>query len=196
MAAAQADLDEGRHPVSAAARLAASVARPADASLVSLDRERERRRSRYAWMLAAAAVVIAVALGGWNIALQRQLTTAEAYRTGVDQALDLAAQPGSVTALLAAEDGSASGFGVVGADGTVQLAVRGLPATAGPQVYTAWSIEGDTAPVRMGDFTVGSDGVAVTTAKAPNAEAGALIALTLEPNAGNRRRQGPWWPAA
>ena len=110
---------------------------------------------------------MAVALGGWNLALQRQLTTAEAYRTGVDQALDLAAQPGSVTALLAAEDGSVSGFGVVGADGTVKLAVRGLPATSGSQVYTAWSIEGDTAPVSMGDFTVGSDGVAVTTAHGP-----------------------------
>ena len=202
MAAAQADLDEGRHPATAApvsAPAAAAPGRPAPTSpardaqapLVSIDRERERRRTRYVQLLAAAAVIVAVALGGWNVALQRQLTTAEAYRTGVDQALDLAAQPGSVTALLAAEDGSVSGFGVVGADGTVKLAVRGLPATSGSQVYTAWSIEGDTAPVSMGDFTVGSDGVAVTTAKAPNAEPGAVIALTLEPNAGNQAPAGP-----
>ncbi len=206
MAAAQADLRRrsppgdggtgigtGRGTRGGAGRpapTAAGTERPGGA-LVSLDRERERRRTRYTRLLAAAAVIVAVALGGWNLALQRQLTTAEAYRTGVDQALDLAAQPGSVTALLAAEDGSVSGFGVVGADGTVKLAVRGLPATSGSQVYTAWSIEGDTAPVSMGDFTVGSDGVAVTTATAPNAEPGAVIALTLEPNAGNQAPAGP-----
>ena len=80
---------------------------------------------------------------------------------------------------------------MVGADGTVKLAVRGLPATSGSQVYTAWSIEGTTAPVSMGDFTVGPDGVAIATVQAPNAEPGATIALTLEPNAGNQAPAGP-----
>ncbi len=96
-----------------------------------------------------------------------------------------------MTALLANPDGTVSGFGVVGADGTVKLAVRGLPATTGSQVYTAWSIEGTTAPVSMGDFTVGADGVAITTVQAPNTEPGATIALTLEPNAGNQAPAGP-----
>ena len=63
--------------------------------------ERTRRRSRFAWVLAAAAVIVAVALGGWNIALNDELSSAQAYRSGVEQALDLAAQPGSVTALIA-----------------------------------------------------------------------------------------------
>jgi anti-sigma factor RsiW len=199
MAAAASDLAEGRHPAStpATAPVAAPVAAPATlptppiATVVSLDDARSKRRARLGWLLAAAAVIVAVALGGWNIALRRDLSTAEAYRNGVDQALDLAAQPGSVTALLTATDGSVSGFGVIGADGAVQLAVRGLPATDGTQVYTAWSIEGTTAPVSMGDFTVGSDGVAITTAKAPNAAPGATIALTLEPNAGNQAPSGP-----
>ena len=201
MAAAQADLDAGRHPSQApapAAAVAAPSAAPSPAppaplasTVVSLDAARSRRRARLGWVLAAAAVIVAVALGGWNIALRRDLSTAEAYRNGVDQALDLAAKPGSVTALLANPDGSVSGFGVVGADGTVKLAVRGLPATSGSQVYTAWSIEGTTAPVSMGDFTVGPDGVAIATVQAPNTEPGATIALTLEPNAGNQAPAGP-----
>ena len=141
--------------------------------------------ARLGWVLAAAAVIVAVALGGWNIALRRDLSTAEAYRNGVDQALDLAAQPGSATALLAEPRWDGSGFGVVGADGTVELAVRGLPATPGSQVYTAWAIGAPTAPVSIGDFTVGADGVAITTRPGSDAEPGATIALTLEPNAGN-----------
>ena len=131
------------------------------------------------------------ALGGCNIALRQDLTAAQAYRTGVDQALALAAQPGTVTAFLTAEDGSVSGFSVVGQDGTTKLAVRGLTPTTGGEGYTAWSIEGDAAPVAMGDFTVGADGVAVATAKAPDATPGAVIALTLEPNGGNQAPMGP-----
>ena len=183
MAAAAADLAQGRHP--------ASVPAPTPATkVVSLDVERTRRRARLGWLLAAAAVIAVVALGGWNIALRGDLSAAQAYRTGVDQALALAAQPGSVTAFLTAKDGSVSGFSVVGQDGTTKLAVRGLAPTTGAQVYTAWSIEGDTPPVAMGDFTVGSDGVAVATVQAPDATPGAVIALTLEPNAGNQAPMG------
>ena len=36
--------------------------------------------------------------------------------------------------------------------------MRGLAPTSGSQVYTAWAIEGDAAPVALGDFTVGADG--------------------------------------
>ena len=193
MAAAEADLAEGRHPASIPVEPSpAPVPAPASASnVVSVDDARSRRGSRLGWLLAAAAAIVAVALGGWNIALRQDLGAAQAYRTGVDQALALAAQPGSVTAFLTAEDGSVSGFSVVGQDGTAKLAVRGLAPTTGAQVYTAWSIEGDAAPVAMGDFTVGLDGVAVTTAKAPGATPGAVIALTLEPNGGNLAPMGP-----
>jgi len=96
----------------------------------------------------------------------------------------LAAQPGSQTVLLAADNGSASGLGVVGADGTVKLAMRGLAPTAGTQVYTAWSISGGGAPVPIGEFTVGSDGTATGTAHAPAPAAGVVVALTLEAHPG------------
>ena len=203
LAAAAADLESGRHP-STAAPAAAVPATPTStatppirppatsaAPVVDLAAERTRRRSRFAWVLAAAAVIVAVALGGWNIALNNELSSAQAYRSGVEQALDLAAQPGSVTALIRADDGSSSGFGVIGADGTVKLAMRGMAATTGSQVYTAWSIAEGSAPVSMGDFSVGSDGIALTTAHAPAAAPGLVMAITLEPNAGNTAPQGP-----
>ncbi len=203
LAAAAADLESGRHP-STAAPAAAVPATPAAtatppgrppatsaAPVVDLAAERTRRRSRFAWVLAAAAVIVAVALGGWNIALNNELSSAQAYRSGVEQALDLAAQPGSVTALIRADDGSSSGFGVIGADGTVKLAMRGMAATTGSQVYTAWSIAEGSAPVSMGDFSVGSDGIALATAHAPAAAPGLVMAITLEPNAGNTAPQGP-----
>ncbi len=205
LTAADADLASGRHPSTAppvpqtqATSSAAPAAlpgqpspTPAAAPVVDLGAERARRRSRFAWVLAAAAVIVAVALGGWNIALRQDLSSAQAYRSGVEQALDLAAQPGSVTALIRADDGKSSGFGVIGADGTVKLAMRGMAATTGSQVYTAWSIAGGAAPVSMGDFSVGSDGIALTTAHAPAATPGLVMAITLEPNAGNTAPQGP-----
>ena len=203
LAAAAADLESGRHPSTAAPAAAVpeaptSTATPPSrppatsaAPVVDLAAERTRRRSRFAWVLAAAAVIVAVALGGWNIALNNELSSAQAYRSGVEQALDLAAQPGSVTALIRADDGSSSGFGVIGADGTVKLAMRGMAATTGSQVYTAWSIAEGSAPVSMGDFSVGSDGIALATAHAPAATPGLVMAITLEPNAGNTAPQGP-----
>ena len=137
-----------------------------------------------------------IALGAWNVALRGTSARAQAYQQGVDQALALATQPGSVTAILASEDGSSSGLAVIGADGTTRLTVRGLAPTSGSQVYTAWAIEGEAAPVAIGDFTVGhrrardGDG---DVARRPRP--GAVIALTLEPvRRCDRRRPGRSWP--
>jgi anti-sigma-K factor RskA len=84
-----------------------------------------------------------------------------------------------------------SGLGVVAADGTVTLAMRGLAPTTGSQVYSAWSIGADGKPVSLGDFTVGSDGIAVVATKGPAAAPGAVLALTLEPVGGARAPSGP-----
>lgn len=190
LAAAQADLDEGRHPATQAVLPVAAVAPvvpPAPAILpapISLDRERARRRPRLAWLAAAAALIVAIGLGGLNLGLQRDLSAERAYRDGVTQALDLASKPGSLTALLASDNGTVSGLGVVGSDGTVRLAMRGLAGTTGAQVYTAWEIGGDGKPIPIGEFTVGSDGFAVASASAPGAASGAVLALTLEPSRG------------
>jgi anti-sigma-K factor RskA len=63
--------------------------------------------------------------------------------------------------------------------------------TSGTQVYTAWSIAEGAAPVSMGDFNVGPDGVALANARAPQAAPGLVMAITLEPNAGNQAPAGP-----
>ena len=118
----------------------------------------------------------------WNVSLRNQLQSAEAYRAGVEAALQLAAAPGSSTALLTNEGGTVSGLGVVGADGQVLLAFRGLAPTSGSQVYAAWSIGEDGVPVNIGELTASADGTATGTAQ--GAQAGDVIALTLEPAAG------------
>jgi anti-sigma-K factor RskA len=188
MAAAEADLAAGRHPSTAAPSTPPATTAPAP---VDLDAERKRRGSRFGWLLAAAAVIAVVALGAWNYTLQQDLASAQAYRNGVEQALDLAAQPGSVTALIRPDTGSGSGFGVIGADGTARIALRGMAPTTGSEVYTAWSIAEGAAPISMGDFSVGADGIALANARAPEAAPGLVMAITLEPNAGNQAPAGP-----
>jgi hypothetical protein len=200
LAAAAADLESGVHPAArrvtpAVPAISTDSAGPAVAAPpeppIDLASERTRRRPRLAWLVAVAAVIAVVALGASNIALRRDLDQAQAYQHGVDQALALAGQPGSVTALLAGEDGTAAGIAVIGSDGTTRITMRGLPATSGSQVYTAWSIEGDAAPVAVGDFTVGADGLATATGNAPSPTPGAVVAITLEPVAGATAPAGP-----
>lgn len=134
--------------------------------------------------LGLAAALLIFAVGAFAFTLQQDLTTARAYREGVEAALRLAAQPGSLSAILAADGTDASGLAVVGADGEVLLALQGLEGTAGSEVYTAWAIAGDGAPVPIGTFTVGSGGTAVARAEAPAAVTGMTVALTLEPGPG------------
>jgi anti-sigma-K factor RskA len=176
-----------------ASRSAASspVVRPVPASPADLAAERARRRPRLAWIVAVAAVIGVVALGASYLGLRQDLDQARAYARGVDQALALAGQPGSVTAVLTSDAGTATGLAVIGADGTTQIAARGVAPTSGSQVYTAWAIEGDAAPVSLGDFRVGADGVATTTASSPTSEPGAVVALTLEPEPGATAPAGP-----
>jgi len=198
LAAAEADLAEGRHPSSAGAIAPIDAVLPPaspavvdSSNVVDLADARSRRGSRIGWLVAVAAVIAVLVVGASNLALRRDLDAAQAYQDGVNQALDLAAKPGSTTALLSSEDGTVSGFAVVGADGTVRMTMKGLPATTGSQVYTTWAIVGAEAPVALGDFTVGADGVATATVTSPTTAPGATLALTLEPNAGNTAPQGP-----
>ena len=137
------------------------------------------------WVLRIAAVLAVVVLGGWNLLLQGQLRDAQAYDEGVAAVLEVASRPGSQAAILADPDGDGPrGIAAVAADGSVVIAMRDLPATAGTEVYEAWVIGGDGVPVPIGDFAVGADGVAVFTADATPASAGVTLALTREPAPG------------
>jgi anti-sigma factor RsiW len=155
----------------------------------------ERTRSRtspFEWVVRIAAVVAIVALGAWSLRLQGQVTdlenqvsAAEEYRSAVALVLDVAAQPGSQTALLApVEPGGPRGIAAVASDGSIQFAMDDLAPTEGSQVYETWAIVGDEAPVPLGSFTVDASGTASFTSKQGPAEPGLTVAVSREPSAG------------
>jgi anti-sigma-K factor RskA len=146
------------------------------------------RRSTGSLVLRIAAVLAIVLLGGWNLLLQGQLSAAEAYEQSVAAVLEVAAQPGSLTAVLTADGaGGASGpagLAAVSSAGEVTLAMQDLEPTSGAQVYEAWVIGGDGVPVPLGSFAVGGNGTASFAASGLPAEPGIVLALTLEPGPG------------
>lgn len=188
MAAAAADLAE--HP---RVSRVATIPFPTPARRDLRDARRDpRRASRFDWALRIAAAVAIVAVGGWGLNLQRQLDAATRFDGAVASVVAADGQPGARTVVLAAAKGStASGIAAVAADGSVVLAMRGLAATSGHQVYEAWLIVGQQAPVAMGGFTVDSSGTAGFKTHPATTPTGAVIALTLEPNEGNTAPQGP-----
>jgi anti-sigma-K factor RskA len=192
MAAAAADLEERTaRPSDVAPTAAPTVPEP---TAFPTPAERDVRRARTStgtWVLRAAAVLAIVALGGWNLLLQNQLTAAQAYEQSVAAVLDVAAQPGSLTAILTPDDGTGSGLAAVRADGAVTLAMQDLAPTTGSTVYTAWAIGGDGVPVAIGDFTVGSDGTASFAAPTSPLASGTVLALTREPTPGATAPTGP-----
>ena len=145
---------------------------------------RARRTSTGSWLIRIAAVVAIVALGGLNLLLGVQLNAARSYEDGVASVLEVAGQPGSLTAILTADGGTGSGLAAVSASGQVTIAMQALAATSGSQVYTAWVIAGNAAPVPLGSFTVGNAGTAVFEGSGPPTSGPLVLALTREPGPG------------
>jgi hypothetical protein len=135
--------------------------------------------------VALAAVLGVVALGAWNVQLRDDIAALQAYREGVVQVLQAAAQPRTELALLTSPGGPAgpSGLAAVGADGALALVMRDLAPTAGTQVYETWLIGADGSPVPVGSFTVDASGTASFHGRAI-AGNGLTVALTLEPRTG------------
>ncbi len=147
--------------------------------------------SRFDWAFRIAAVIAIVAAGAWGLTVQGQLDRAHAYDQAIAAVVQAAGQPGAKTVVLSPGKGfQTSGIAAVQADGSVVLAMRDLQPTSGAQVYTAWVIVGSNAPVPVGDFPQPSGGNAAMTTKPATTPAGATIALTLEPNAGNTAPKG------
>jgi len=147
--------------------------------------ERARRRSPLTRVASLAAVLAIVALGAWNVTLQRDLEATRGYERGLSAVLDVAARPGSQTAILTPQSGAGpTGLAAVGPDGSVAIVMRGLAPTAGSEVYEAWVIGGDGTPVPIGGFSVGSAGTATFTADRTPATAGVTLVLTREPRPG------------
>jgi hypothetical protein len=190
MAAAAADLAE-RTGTASAAPSAPGSAVPFPSPAERADRATRRSTSTLGWVARVAAVVAIVVLGGWNLLLQGQLSDAHAYDRAVAAVIDAAGKPGSQTVVLSPQPGSsATGIAAVEPDGSVVIAMRDLPATAGTQVYEAWVIVGTAAPVPVGGFTVGSAGLAAVTTNPVATPPGSTIALSLEPSPGSTAPRG------
>ena len=184
MAAAAAEL-AGRD----GARTAVAPSGPIAFPTAQARAERDARRGRPStgtWVLRIAAVLAIAALGGWNLLLQGQLSAGQAYEQAVAQVLRSASQPGALTAILSADAnaGTGSGLAAVSSSGDVTLAMQGLKPTSGDQVYEAWVIAGNGAPVPLGSFKVGPNGTASFTAGSLPATSGIVLALTMEPGPG------------
>jgi hypothetical protein len=155
-------------------------------------RAERTRTSRLDWALRIAAVLAIVAVGTWALNVQGQLDAARRFERAVAAVIQVGSQPGANTAILKPGEGAtASGIAAVATDGSVVLAMRDLAPTQASQVYEAWVIVGQSAPVPVGGFTVGSDGTAAFTTRPAPTPPGAIIALTLEPNEGNLAPMGP-----
>ena len=187
MAAAAADLEARRRE---AAETEAAAAPPIAAPDAPATTRPSRpvlmpRQPRLSWVLGLAAVLAIVVLGGWNLSLQSQLGEARAYQQQVAAVLDAAAEPGALTAVMKSPTGDgATGLAAVTPDGTMHIAMRDLAPTTGPEVYEAWAILPDSAPVPLGGFQVGANGVGYLEAGGLPTQSGVVLALTHEPGPG------------
>lgn len=164
----------------------APTAVPVPTAIPSAD-ERTARRARAStgtWILRIAAVLAIVALGASNLLLRSQLDSAQTYQQAVGQVLDVAAQPGSLTAILTPDGGTGQGLAAVSADGAVTIAMQDLAPTTGSTVYEAWVIASDGVPVPLGHFTVGASKTGTLTASGLPTEPKMVLALTLEAGPG------------
>jgi hypothetical protein len=152
---------------------------------IDLAAERARRGSPVRWLAAIAAALVIAALGAWNIGLSGQLTTAQQQQAAVDRVLAVAQEPGGQAAILVpGAAGGPAGLAAVAPDGSFALAIHGLPATSGSQVYEAWLIAPSGTPVPIGSFAVGSDGTGALTAAQVPVAPGLTVGLTREASAG------------
>ena len=194
LAAAAADLEArggAAAPTSPAGSVQTTPAMPAAEAPVRFPAaaEREQRAAARAgigsWAVRIAAVLAIALLGGWNLLLQNQLGEARTYEQNVAAVLDVASQPGSLTAVLTGEGADApAGLAAISSDGSVRIAMRDLPATSGNQVYEAWVIGSDGVPKALGSFKVGEAGIAFFEGGGLPTQDGIVLAVTLEPGPG------------
>lgn len=196
MAAAAADLAT-RGGTAAAPLAPGTRAVPAEPIHFPTSAEREARVAggtvaAGTWALRVAAVLAIALLGGWNLLLQGQVDRARSYERSVAAVLDVAGQPGSLTAVLTADGGDGpAGLAAVSSDGAVRIAMRDLSPTTGNEVYEAWVIASDGVPVALGGFRVDDSGIAYFEGDGLPTDAGIVLALTREPAPGATAPSGP-----
>jgi anti-sigma-K factor RskA len=138
--------------------------------------------------IAAASLVVAGLLWGQLAATSAELDAARAaLQVERDRNTLVTAALASGQPIAALSGPGGSGSVISAPDGQVLVTAR-LPPLAQGRVYQLWQIEGSSAPVSAGTFTVGPDGVGSIRATASAAN---TYAVTDEPEGGS---PGPTTP--
>ena len=126
-------------------------------------------------------------LAGWNLLLQGQLSAANSYERQVAAVLDVASQPGALTAVLA--PAAAAGHAVSPHEPERRDGDRDARpgAHVGHAVYEAWVIGADGVPVPLGGATVGRAGTAFYATTGVAAAAGVVACADPGARSGRHR---------
>lgn len=122
---------------------------------------RTQTAGRFAWLNGgfarglAVAVVVAVALGGWNLSLQAQLSS----RDRALHAVALAIARGEATFRVTGSAGA--GYVVADHSGAASLVVADLAPLDANRIYELWLIGSDNVPVAVGTYGGSVDPVSV-----------------------------------
>ena len=115
----------------------------------------EASRHRARELVAAAAVILvaaAVVLGVRVVQLNGELNQAQRQVAGMSEAIQSAAQPGSIRVPLVTKDGRAVGMVLASRDQVAVVATR-LPSNQDDQTYVLWGLNGGV-PVALTAFDV------------------------------------------
>jgi anti-sigma-K factor RskA len=144
-------------------------------------------QQRWAGALMALLLIAAIGLGGWNLALRREVTMAQRVGQQYQELTALLASP--ATRLVALESTGAPGGRtqvLVNAERNEgYLVAAGLAPLPASQTYQLWLIA-DGVPLSVGTFDVDAQGGAATLLRglpAPGAEN--LLGITVEPSGGS-----------
>lgn len=140
-------------------------------------------RQRVRELVAAAAVILvaaAVVLGVRVVQLNGELNQAQRQATGMSEAIQSAADPGSIRVPLVTKSGSAVGMVLANQEQVAVVATR-LPSNSEDHTYVLWGLNG-AVPVALTAFDVSREALgphSVPAAGAPGKFTG--YAVSLEP---------------
>jgi anti-sigma factor RsiW len=138
---------------------------------------RPRWSVRAASAAAAVAAAVAVGVGIWAAGLSSSLADERAAGDRLEEATQVLAQPGADHIPVEGADGTL----VVAPTGKAALVLSGLEPAPDGKTYEAWVIEGRT-PRPAGIFEVPGGSIVFQLER--SVPAGAIVAVTLEPEGG------------
>lgn len=171
-------------PQPAARRAPAAAAAP---SFWERLRQAMLPQQRWAGALMALLLVAALGLGGWNLALRRELTTAQRVSQQYQELTALLANPATRLVTLAATGAPAGRTQVLvnTERNESYLVAAGLAPLPAGRTYQLWLIA-DGVPASMGTFDVDAQGDAATLIRGlPAPGAANLLGITVEPSGGS-----------